>query len=627
MDRKTVIGLVLIFLLFFVWAQINSSSREKLQEQQNISQAAADTLQKDPARDTGSADSAAVPVTTDTSQAAAAQDQLMLARYGGFIASAQGEAGTETLSNELFDLEFNTKGGFLSKATLKNHFRILQDSQRNETKIPLTLLNEPGNRFNYTLPVSGTAEGRVNTSDLYFRVHEKTANSITLRAMTSQGGFFEQKYSIAPGSYNIDYSIRIEGLGNAWKSDARSVVLTWDDYLRKLEINEGFERTYSTVYFRKVKENPDYCNCREDDQETVGEAGVQWFSHANQFFNSSLISTGTPFMAGTFSTKMLPDTSKALKLVRSEVQIPLSPETASYEMDLYVGPNEFKELRSYGVYLEDIIPFGSSIFGSINRWVVRPIFDFLSGFIGNAGIVILLLTLLVKLLLSPLTYKMLYSQAKMAALKPEMEQLREKYKDDQQQQQVETMKLYREFGVNPLGGCLPMLLQMPIWFALYRFFPAAIDFRQASFLWATDLSSYDVIFYLPFQIPFYGEHVSLFTLLWAVTTVIYTWYNSKLIDMNAINPAMKYLQYFMPIMFIFFFNSFAAGLACYLFFSNVLNIGQTLLIKNYLIDSNKIRQELEANKKKPKKKSGFSQRLEDAMKEQQRIAREKGNKK
>jgi YidC/Oxa1 family membrane protein insertase len=280
-------------------------------------------------------------------------------------------------------------------------------------------------------------------------------------------------------------------------------------------------------------------------------------------------------------------------------------------------------LREAGPDLEDIIPFGWSIFGTVNRWVIRPIFSFLSSFIGSAGIVILVLTFLVKLALYPLTYKMLYSQNKMAALKPRIEKMKEKYKDDAQQVQMETMKLYREFGVNPLGGCLPMVLQMPIWFALYRFFPASIEFRQASFLWATDLSSYDVIARLPFEIPFIGAHLSLFTILWAVTTLIYTYYNTKHMDFGS-NPAMKYLQYIMPVMFLGFFNSFAAGLTCYLLFSNLFNITQTVVTKNYIINQDKIHEELEAYKKKPKKKkSGFQERLEAAMKEQQRVQAER----
>jgi YidC/Oxa1 family membrane protein insertase len=224
---------------------------------------------------------------------------------------------------------------------------------------------------------------------------------------------------------------------------------------------------------------------------------------------------------------------------------------------------------------------------------------------------------------------MLYSQSKTQVLKPKIEAAKAKVGDDPQKQQMETMKLYREYGVNPMGGCFPVLLQMPIWIALYRFFPASIEFRQASFLWATDLSSYDVFAYLPFDVPFYGSHVSMFTLLWAVTTVIYTWYNSKSMDMGAManNPMMKYMQYLMPVMFLFFFNNFASGLSCYLFFSNILNIGQNVITKEVIIDKKKIEKELAEHHKKPKKKGGFQERLSKVLEEQKKLAEQQQKKK
>jgi YidC/Oxa1 family membrane protein insertase len=296
-------------------------------------------------------------------------------------------------------------------------------------------------------------------------------------------------------------------------------------------------------------------------------------------------------------------------------------------MTLYVGPNKFERLRAFGNDVQDIVPFGWSIFGTINRWVIRPLFGFLSNFFGSKGLVILVLTLLVKLALFPLTYRMIYSQSKMSALKPEMEKVRAKHKEDQQQAQVETMKLYREFGVNPLGSCLPLILQMPIWFALYRFFPASIEFRQEGFWWANDLSSYDEFIQLGFTIPLgIGSHISLFTVLWAVTTLIYTYYNSRHMDMNA-NPAMKYMQYLMPLFFLGFFNSYASGLTAYLLFSNLTNIFQTLVTKNYIIDQDKIKREMDEYRKKPKKKSNFRKRLEDAMEEQRKIQDQQKKKK
>ena len=270
--------------------------------------------------------------------------------------------------------------------------------------------------------------------------------------------------------------------------------------------------------------------------------------------------------------------------------------------------------------------YGWSIFGSINRYAIRPLFVFLASFMGSMGLIILLMTFVVKLLVFPLAYKMLQSQAKMGALKPEIEKVRSKYKDDAQKQQVETMKMYNEFGVNPLGGCFPLLLQMPIWIALYRFFPATIEFRLESFLWAADLTSYDEFLYLPFNLPLFGDTLSLFAFLWMVSTLIFSYYSSQSMDFSA-NPAMKYMTYLMPVIFWFMFNKTAAGLTCYMFFSNLLNIAQTILGKRFLFDNDAMRASLELNKLKPKKQGGFRDRLENMMKEQQRIQQEKAKKK
>ena len=627
MDRNTVIGLILIFALFLVWAQINSSSREELENQ---SQSDSLTLNKEtqtldddvfePSDDSSDSD-VAMPDEQDSS-AVRSIDNRAKKLYGPFAGSSKGNEELFILENEDFKVTFSTLGGNIKAVELKKYDQIIRDSLRNETKIPVVFHNDPKNKFGYSLPVIGALDGKVRTNELFFDA-EIRPNSITFKLPSSEGGFFVQTYSIDDAGYNISYNIQFQSLETTLSRDAQSVELNWENYLNKIEVNSGFERTYSTVYFRPVEANPDYCSCRSDDFANAKGKNIQWFSHANQFFNSSLVGK-SPFGPGEFETKMLDENEANLKFIRSKVEIPINLGSPSFAMDFYIGPNEFKNLRSYGVYLEDVIPFGSSIFGSINRWIIRPLFTWLSSWMVSAGLIIFMLTLIVKLILYPLTYKMLHSQSKMGALKPEMTQLKERYKDDQQQQQVETMKLYREFGVNPLGGCLPMVLQMPIWFALYRFFPAAIEFRQEGFWWATDLSSYDAFFWLPFNIPFYGEHVSMFTLLWAVTTVAYTYYNTKMMDMTgAMNPMMKYMQYFMPLMFIVFFNSFAAGLACYLFFSNVLNVSMIVITKNYLIDHDKIRKKMDEYRKKPKKKTGFGARLEAAMKESQRIQEQK----
>ncbi|HOY14284.1 MAG TPA: YidC/Oxa1 family insertase periplasmic-domain containing protein, partial [Saprospiraceae bacterium] len=378
-------------------------------------------------------------------------------------------------------------------------------------------------------------------------------------------------------------------------------------------------------YKESEEGSADYCNCTSSDLDDLAGKQLDWLSHSNQFFNISLMANNFKFKGGKFETVMTDiKNTEDLKSLKSTVELP--QDVKRYDMSMYVGPNVFENLKAYDNGLEQIIPFGSSIFGTINRYIVRPSFDFLSGFISSKGIVIILLIFIIKMLLYPLLYKMLHSQAKMAALKPELAVLKTKYKDDLQKQQMESMKVYQEFGVSPLSGCLPMLMQMPIWIALYRFFPASITFRREPFLWADDLSSYDSFIKLGFEIPFFGAHISLFTLLWAISTVIYTYYSTKDVDMSA-NPAMKYVQYFMPIMFLGFFNSYASGLTCYMFFSNLINILQIIFTKKFIFDDEKIRKELEVQKLKPKKVGGFQSRLQDALKQQQEITAQKAKQK
>lgn len=622
MDRNTIIGLTLIFVLLVAWQQFLAPTAEEIEQQERLQDSIAQAQQR---ADSLASIEEATP--EETQLATEADDSLKLvqrqAGFGPFAPAAAGKSETVTLENDLMKLSISTKGGRIKGALMKNHFKLEYKEDGTEEEVPLYLLEDEKNKFDYFLPIANLPSGGVSTGDLYFEVAEAAPQKVVLRAKASNGGYFEQSYQIEDGTYNVDYDVRFENLNSVLAANTDVIQLSWVNYLDKLEHNETYERRYSSVYYKPIGEDPDYCSCTSDDTEELGDEQIKWISNANQFFNSTLIAE-EGFLGATVETRMLPEEAADLKLLVSEIGVPYNRGSSeSFAMHMYVGPNEFDRLYAMGDGLQNIIPFGWSIFGTINRWVIRPIFDFLSGFIGSAGIVILVLTFIVKLALYPLTYKMLYSQSKMAALKPRMEGLKDKFKDDQQAQQMETMKMYREFGVNPLGGCMPMVLQMPIWFALYRFFPASIEFRQASFLWATDLSSYDIFWRLPFEIPFgFGAHISLFTLLWAVTTLIYTYYNTRHMDMSA-NPAMKYMQYFMPLLFLGFFNSFAAGLTAYLLFSNLINITQTIVTKNFIIDHAKIEKELEAYRSKPKKKGGFQQRLENALKEQQRIQEQK----
>ncbi len=615
MDRNQVTGIVLIFMLFIVWYQFFAPSPEELQAEQMRQDSIAQVEQQ------LAEEQAELSTIPDSSSAeaptVAIDDSTLIAQrtsaYGAFAAASVGEEQEIELENDLFKIIFSTKGGAIRSVELKEHFKVRFDSTETEIKEPLYLLNNPDNKFEYILPLN---TGTVRSSELYF-TPQLDGNTLRLRADIGAGQYFEQVYRIEDGSYMVDYDLQFEGLQQVLSNGADQIDLNWVNYLDKIEMNDNYERNYSTVYFKPTDDDADRCSCTSSDEEKT-EQSVKWVAHAQQFFNTTLFADER-FAGVTATTEVLEAEVAELKLVSSNIAIPYGHSASErFGMQFYLGPNDFERMQAIGSDFTDVIPYGRSIFGAINRWVIRPVFNFIDTFVGNKGIAILLLTLLVKILVFPLTYKMLHSQSKMQAMKPYIEKMKEKYKDDQQTQQMETMKLYREYGVNPLGGCFPMLLQLPIWFALYRYFPAALTFRQESFLWAHDLSSYDIFLRLPFEVPLgFGAHLSLFALLWAVTTLIYTYYNTKHMDYGA-NPSMKYIQYLMPVMFLGFFNSFASGLTCYLFFSNLFNITQTIVTKNFIIDQEKIKVALEENRKKPKKKGGFQERLQEALKEQQR---------
>ena len=637
MDRNTIIGFLLIFAVLIGWQQYNKPIQEARKAEalrQDSLARVQDSLHNEeldafrrqmPPEETEA---------TDTSVAAAQQQAAtttesneghgMDAAYGPFAGAAEGIEKEQILENDQVRITFTNKGGRIKSVELLQYQRVVVGEKHEEHKEPLILMANPENRFSYALQVPTAGSGTVPTDALFFD-GQLEGNTLTFRAYAGTGKYFEQKYTLPETGFDLQYELSWKGLEDIVSPSQDMLPLSWVNYLAKLEKSVRYEKTYSTIYYKPLDEDVEHLSYMKDDRQTSEAKPVEWVANTNQFFQSTLIGEEKAFSFGEFAISILPDGSDYIKKCETRLDIPFK-EQQHFSMRWYIGPNDFDILQAHQRDLEYTVAYGSSILGTINRWIVRPIFNFLSSFVGSMGLAIFLLTLIVKLLLYPLAYKMLYQQSKMAALKPIIEKVKERFKDDAQQQQVETMKLYQEYGVNPLGGCLPTLLQMPIWIALYRFFPAAIEFRQKGFLWATDLSSYDVAFTLPFTIPAYGDHVSLFTLLWVATTILYTYYNSKHMDMSA-NPAMKYVQYFMPVMFLFFFNNYAAGLTVYLLFSNILNIAQTLITKNYIVDQEKIKRELEAAKAKPKKKGGFRERLQKAMEEQQRVAEQQKKKK
>jgi len=603
--------LVLIFMLLFVWQTITKPTEAQIAAQKRTQDSLLQVQNK-------INEAASLPSTSDAINELpdSVKQSKLQAKMGDFASAATGTESVYTVENDLLKISFTNKGGRIKGIELKKYKKNLDDKKKPHDQVPVRLFEDDKNKFEYLIPVN-TPAGMISTADLFFKSNVQ-GNTISFTATLPSGASIEQVYTLNDASYAIDYDVKFNGMDQLIKPGTDQIELNWVNYLDKIEINDNFEKYYTSVYYKMINESPDYCSCRSDDEEDIEEK-LKWVSHANQFFNTTLVATES-FESGLLVTKMEEEDSEDLKKLTSRIQIPIDRTSQeSISMKIFSGPNDFNTLKDFTPGLENIIPYGWSIFGTINRWVIRPSFDFLSRYIGSKGLVIILLTFLIKMLVFPLTYKMLYSQQKMAALKPRLAKLKEKYKDDQQQYSVEQMKMYREYGASPLGGCMPMVLQMPIWYALFRFFPSSLDFRQASFLWADDLSSFDVAMRLPTELPFgFGDHLSLFTILWAITTIIYTFYNTRHMDMGA-NPAMKYMQYAMPLMFLVFFNSYSSGLTCYMFFSNLINIAQTIITKNFVIDKKKIEEELLENKKKPKKKGGFQQKLEDIMKEQQKI--------
>ncbi len=622
MDRRTTIAFILIMGLLYLWSFLNRPSAEELEKMQARQDSLALVEQENLSQPT---ETTTLPL-HDSSVLSPESDSLAIAgrqnQYGQFATASLGTESESILENELVKVYFTNKGGRIKGIYFKDQYKILLDSARQEIKSNLTLMDNPDNRFDYRITTRDNKE--IHTSDLYFQP-ELSGNTLTYTATTDSGGKIIQRYILEP-DYRIDYDIFLDHLGQ--EIDAtKGVTLRWENYLNKLEKNDNFERRYSSVYYKPVDKKPDHCNCVKADIDEIDGDQLKWVSHSNQFFNTTLLADDF-FIGQQMETQMLEDDDPELKKLISTMVLPLSTGSdQSFGMTIYAGPNDFDNLYDLGYGLQNIISYGSNIFGTINQWVIRPLFNFLYKIVGNYGWSIILLTFIVKLAVYPLTYRALKSSSKMQALKPELEQIRAKYKDDQTKIQSETMKVYSEFGVNPAGGCFPMMLQMPIWFAMFRFFPADFDFRQQGFLWANDLSAYDVFFYLPVELPFIGGHISLFALLWSISSVFYTYYNMQIMSpqtqMNDQMKPMLYMQYAMPIMFFFAFNNYASGLSCYFFFSNLFTIFQTIVTKNYIIDNDAIRKKLEENKAKPKKKGGFQQRLQDALQEQQRIAEER----
>ena len=551
---------------------------------------------------------------------------------GAFAQSAiNGSEGTSVLENELVKLTIHNKGGQIIEAQIKNY--------KTYDSLPLYMVKDKNASFNINF---GTTDNRIlNTKDLFFEptISNNGENTVvSMKLKVSDNKFLEYRYEIKPNEYKIGFAIRSQGLSNIINA-SNPINLNWslDGYRHEKSLKTE-NNMYSYFYF-KSEDEVDYLNAGKS--ELVND--VDWVAYKQHFFTSNLL-TDTPFNNATITATDLVKNEEidTVFTKRFELNTPLALSNGelNYNMKWFYGPSDYNLLKTFeGTDLDEIADLGWGIFGFLNRTVFYPVFNFLKGFLSNFGLIIILMTIVVRIIMSPLVYKSYLSSAKMKVIRPELNALNEKYpgKENAMKRQQETMAIQRKAGVSMLSGCIPAILQMPVFFALFKFFPTNLSIRQESFLWAPDLSSYDTIFTLPFRIPFYGDHVSLFPILASIAIFFYMKMNqSQQANMQAptqegmpdMGKMMKYMIYFSPIMMLFFFNNYASSLSLYYFISNLLTIVIMLVIKNYVIDEDKIHAQIEENRKRPEKaKSKFRQRIDTAMKQaQEQQARQRRNK-
>lgn len=531
------------------------------------------------------------------------------------------DTDTSVLENERLRLTFSNKGGQIKEALVKN-FSTFEG-------LPLYMIRDANTVFNLNF---GTTSNRVfNTSDLTFQP-ELTKNGdvsiLTMRLKASEDRYLEYRYELEPNSYDLSLSVKSVGLSTLINRSA-PVNLSLNTKAFRHEKSQSYENQMTALYYEKEDGKIDDLSISGSDEET--ESHVDWVGFKQHFF-SAIFMTEKPFETANLSSKTLfedGNPSPFTKGFAMEAPLKLNRGELDEHFRYYIGPNDYDLLASYNHKIENVIELGWGIFGWINRNAFIPLFSFLSGLFSNYGLIIILMTIVVRIFMSPLVYKSYLSSAKMKVLRPEMNEINEKYpgKENAMKRQQEIMALQRKAGVNMMSGCIPALLQMPVFFALFRFFPSALDLRQKGFLWADDLSSYDSVYRLPFNIPLYGDHISLFPILASVAIFFYMQMNQSQ-QMNMQAPAqegmpdmqkmMKMMMYLSPVMMLVFFNSYGAGLSLYYFVSNLLTITIMLVIKNFIIDEDKIHAQIEENKKRPeKKKSKFRERMEAAMKEAQ----------
>jgi len=642
MDKNTISGIALIFIIFIFFSWWNSPSEEEQMNMDHKRDSIAQVIQiqriTDSIRNTVQMNSnnfqeQEIEVAENNQEEALTETtQDIKDKYGVFANSTIGEQKFIEIESDVLKLKFSNKGGRIYEAELKNF--VTNDS------LPLVLFKGDTARFGF---VFNAANRLINTQDHYYKafVNGRELGSQTkitisgdenvniayrLYADSAEGfnldEYIEFSYTLTANDYMFDFDIHFQGLGNIIDNRTGSVEFNW---MQNLRTQEQIVDKYngSGIYYKYSQDKVDNLSENKDGKESL-KGRLAWISFKQRFFTSTLISKSQFLSANVEQIHLQSKDPKYQITMSTDVGLIVdNMKDYTVGMQMYLGPNEFRRLESYNMDLDHQIPIGWGFFllAWINKYIVINVFHILGGLGWNYGIVILVLTILLKLFLFPIAYKTYLSSAKMRVLKPEIDVINEKFKDkDAVKKQQATMDLYKKAGVNPMAGCLPMLLQMPILFAMFRFFPASIELRQKAFLWAHDLSTYDSIWTFPngFDIPFYGDHISLFTLLMTVSTIMYTKVNNDMMGSSTQQmPGMKYMMYLMPVMFLGIFNNYAAGLSYYYFLANIITFGQMFLIRK-TIDEKKIHAQLQANKLKPaKKKSGFQKRLEEMSKQQQ----------
>ena len=646
MDKKSIIGIAVVAVLFLGFAYFNSQQQKEYLEQKAAYEACVDSVAAAARAAAPVADSLAsgngVQAEVAAAEAAAAVRERQVETLGESLTAArEAEAEEFIVENDVMAVLFSTRGGQIKGVTLKDY---TQYGPRGKRDRKIEMMDPATARFGLSFYLkNGLKNVPVNTLDYVFTAQPVVgeadgAKSVVMRLPVAEGAYLEYRYLIydteAPErDYLVDFDVRLVNMAPEMANQTQ-IQIDWANTTFQNEKGFQNENMYTTLSYRFPDETSiEELGMSEGAKSKNISTQVNWVAFKQQFFSSVFIAPDYVSYANLSFDTAAPESS-LLKTFTAQMGVPYTPQTEGYDFAFYFGPNKYSILKKIGepggadIYLERLVPLGWGIFGWVNRWCVIPVFDFLRNYIGSFGIIIFILVLLVKLVISPLTYKSYVSMAKMRLVKPQIDELAKKYPkpEDAMKKQQATMELYKKAGINPMGGCIPMLIQMPILIAMFRFFPASIELREQPFLWADDLSSYDSIVNLPFSIPFYGDHVSLFALLMAVSLFGYSWFNYQQTASSQPQMAgMKFMMvYMMPIMMLFWFNSYSSGLCYYYLLSNIFTIGQTLVIRR-MVDDNKIHAIMQANaaKKSKGKKSKFQQRYEELMRQQEAQQRAK----